>query len=412
MPVLWRVVRKDLTRWIRDPVGISLWALIPLAIALLMKLAFGGVGGATVPRAKVAIADADGTLLTRFLEGSFAQGRLAELIETEEADSAEAVSLAREGKVSAAILIPRGFTSDYLDGRTARLSLIKNPSQVILPGIVEEVLNVLADGGFYIRGIFEKPIDLLYAAIRAEGGPADSTVLGISSSIRGSFERVGAYLFPPAVSLDIAAEADEESPPSFLAIFFPGVILMSLLFVGQPLALDLWTEHKSGTYRRTEVAPPGAGGLVLGKTLAGCLLYLILFEILFLVGRYLLRIELARIQLAALFSAIAGFGFLAVLEWIVLLARTENGATILTSLIIMPLVFIGGSFFPFEEMPATLRSIGEHTPNGMVLVQLKSILEGHVHLLPILLTLGVSIAVGLVFVVLAGRRARRVFLGI
>jgi ABC-type multidrug transport system permease subunit len=35
---------------------------------------------------------------------------------------------------------------------------------------------------------------------------------------------------------------------------------------------------------------------------------------------------------------------------------------------------LGGSFFPFEAMPGWMRAVGELTPNGIAVVQLKDIL--------------------------------------
>ena len=53
-----------------------------------------------------------------------------------------------------------------------------------------------------------------------------------------------------------------------------------------------------------------------------------------------------------------------------------RAASVLTNSIAMPLLFIGGSFFPFETMPAWMARIGRWTPNGWALGHLKDILDG------------------------------------
>ncbi len=48
-----------------------------------------------------------------------------------------------------------------------------------------------------------------------------------------------------------------------------------------------------------------------------------------------------------------------------------------SSMIVFPLMMIGGSFFPLEVMPAWMARIGRWTPNGLGVAQLKEILFGH-----------------------------------
>ena len=45
-------------------------------------------------------------------------------------------------------------------------------------------------------------------------------------------------------------------------------------------------------------------------------------------------------------------------------------------MIVFPLIMIGGSFFPFEVMPAWMARIGRWTPNGLASRNVKQILFG------------------------------------
>jgi len=420
--VLWRFIKKDLLRHARDPVALILWAAIPLAVAILMRAAFGGDG--QIPQATLVIADQDDSFASRLLGAAFRAGPLAELIHAEEADSARAVELARQGEVSAALFIPRGFGKRYLDGGTPTLTLLRNPSQSILPAIVEETISVLADGGFYVRELFGDPIRTIRALAASDTVGASGSE--IATGIQTSMERIGVYFFPPVLTVanmgassdgagraeetDAVANASDEST-GILEIFFPGILTMSMLFLGQALAVDIWAEHKLGTFRRLHVTPKGVGGLVLGKVIAGTLILWLIFELLLLLGRYVFRIDLERIHLAALYSAMCGFGILAALHFIMVLAKSENGGTILGTLVVMPLVFLGGSFFPFETLSPTMRAIGMATPNGQILVQIKRIVSGGPLDAVVWITPLIAIGLGLAFTLLAARGARRRFLG-
>lgn len=412
-------IKKDLLRHARDPVALILWAAIPLVVAILMRAAFGGDD--QVPQATLVIADQDDSIVSQLVRGAFGAGPLEQLIQTEEADSVRAVELAQEGKVSAALFIPRGFGERYLEGDTPTLTLLRNPSQTILPGIVEEAIAVLASAGFYVRELLGDPIDMIRELSSSDSASVVANEL--STAIQTPFERVGPYLFPPILTveslLDSTAETkidgtDASAPREnvgFLEIFFPGILTMSMLFLGQALAADIWAEHKLGTFRRLQITPKGVGGLVLGKVLAGTIILLLIFELLLLLGRYAFRIDFERIHLAAIYSAVCGFAVLAALHFVMVLPRSENGGTILGSLMVMPLVFLGGSFFPFETLSPTMRLIGMATPNGHILVQIRRIVFGESLGTSVWLTALVSIALGLVFTKLAGWQARRRFSG-
>lgn len=404
------MVHKDLRRWTRDPVQIFLWAALPLAIAALMKLAFGG-GDSTI-RVRLAIADQDQTLVSQLVRGAFSQGELAQTYETTIVDSVEAWRLAADGDVSAALFIPRGFMDGFLDGKTVKLALVKNPAETILPVVAEETLEFLADGGTALRRILGDPLDRIVAAARGGEAPGDSTVLGISRGIGGSLERAGGSLFPPVLAVREVVPVAEAAPSiDYFALFFPGVVIMAMLFIGQALASDLWEEHKLGTLRRLVVTQEEARAWIVAKTLAGVVVYFCVFEGLFLAGKHLLRIDLGSIHLASLYLAVAGFAFLAALEAIVVLGRTETGGSVLSSVLIMPLVLLGGSLFPLESMPAVLRAIGERTPNGMILGEVKAILFGQASFSGVVSSLALCLALGAIFIAFAERQARRRFVG-
>ena len=415
----WLVFKKDVTRWGRDPLNLLLWAAIPLAVVLLMKLAFGGTAG--MPAAQLVWVDQDDSLISQAMRMAFSQEQVSSLIETVNADSAEAMEILRAGEASAVAIIPPKFGDDYLNAKHPRIELIKNPAQIVLPKIIEETFAILIDGASYLQFVFEEPIQSLTELFDAEGAPPDSTVLALSEGIGNPLELAGNYLFPPVIGVDFRGEESGSPVASdgtlgrevgFLELFFPGALLMSLLFVAQILAIDFWVEDKQGTYARSLSGVAGGSGFVLGKVLAGVLLLTLIYILLLLIGRFGLRIHLNNLLPAALYLGACSFGFVAVINYLAVFARTQKGATVLSSLVIMPLVILGGSFFPLEAMPDGLRQIGERTPNGMVSEQLKLILFERDLTTETYLVLGVSLLVGSLFIFLTDRQARRRFVGV
>jgi ABC-type multidrug transport system permease subunit len=82
---------------------------------------------------------------------------------------------------------------------------------------------------------------------------------------------------------------------------------------------------------------------------------------------------------------------------------------LLTNSIVMPLLFMGGSFFPFEAMPAWMSTIGKRTPNGWALLQFKEILAGRIDARAVSFAFAGLVVVAAVLFLFSERRMRRVF---
>jgi ABC-type multidrug transport system permease subunit len=116
-----------------------------------------------------------------------------------------------------------------------------------------------------------------------------------------------------------------------------------------------------------------------------------------------------RLPLALLWCMAAGTALLALMTLLHVSATSERGANMLSTIVVFPLIMIGGSFFPFEAMPAWMAAIGQWTPNGLALVRLKEILFGQPAAGPLLLAaVGIGVPAGLAFI-LTVRRLRGTF---
>jgi ABC-2 type transport system permease protein len=116
--------------------------------------------------------------------------------------------------------------------------------------------------------------------------------------------------------------------------------------------------------------------LLGGKLLASAVAILFSSLAILLVGQWYYGMPLARLPLAAAWSTLSGLIMLLLFLLIQLHASSQRAGSILTNSIVMPLLFVGGSFFPFEVMPQWMATIGRWTPNGWALAHLKDILFG------------------------------------
>ena len=94
-------------------------------------------------------------------------------------------------------------------------------------------------------------------------------------------------------------------------------------------------------------------------------------------GVTMFGVSIGRAPAALVWAAYAGGALFSYLVLIQVFASTTRGGQFLSSMIVFPLMMIGGSFFPLEVMPPWMARIGRWTPNGIGVAQIKEILFGH-----------------------------------
>ncbi len=278
------------------------------------------------------------------------------------------------------LVIPKGFGQAVLARQPCQLTLVKNPSQRILPGMIEEIVSALAEAGFYLQALAGDQLRLF------AGGPPpgastfpDETIVQTSLAFNRLGSRLGAYLDPPVIQLKTTVVAAQGAARSnFSALFFPSMVFMTVLFAVLGMSGDAWEEHKQGALRRMLGTPGGLAPLLAGKMLAGTVVFLLVAVAALASARWLMDIPVESPVAALLWMTLSGPVLLLLLTSLQLCAASQQTAHIVAFLVVFPLGMLGGGFFPFEFMPEWMARIGRLTPNGYALVQLKALMEGPV----------------------------------
>lgn len=390
---LGRAVRKDLRRLAADPWKLAVWLGVPLVIGVLMTTVMGGEGGPK-PQAKLYVDDRDQSFVSDLLVGAFTAEQLGELVQVERLAEDAAMARLNDGDGSALLVIPEGFGEAVLDESPTTLRLRTNPSQRILPGLIEEVLTLVRDGVFYLHRVFGEELALMRAAPEpGEFTLADPAVARIAVSVNGTMRRFGHYLDPVLIELETTTRdaegatttpAEEDKiPASFYML--PSVLLMALFFLAQGQAEDWWAEREHGTLRRIGCAPVKTSTVIAGKLGAVAVTFLALGTLLFAAG-YLYHdfLPWQTLPLAVAWWAAGGVALWVPLSWLQMTCGSRRGGAVIGNLLMFPLLMLGGSFFPFEAMPAWMERAGRWTPNGWILQELKPVMLGDQGLLGLL----------------------------
>lgn len=370
---------KDLRRHLRDPASLAFWVAMPLMIGGLLMLLLSGTEKGP-PRPHVLLADEDGGWVGDLVTRAFAAGKARKFLQVEEAETAEGRRRLGRGETSALLIIPPGFRRDVLRDQPATMVLVTNPAQRILPQIVEEGLELVVEAIFYLHRLAGPEVHKLLADLpdRADS-LTDDDISQISTSLNGTAQRAAKYLSPPVIELESEVdgspgEGQGGGMDRVREHFLSGILFMALLFMAGNLSGDFWRERDQGTLRRAACTPASTAALLAGKALASLVLIFAAALVVLLVGMLYLKLPLARLPLAAVWAALAGMCFFLFFVAVQLYASSQRAGVVLTNCVVFPLMFLGGSFFPFESMPGWMAAVGRHTPNGWALGRLEEIL--------------------------------------
>jgi ABC-type multidrug transport system permease subunit len=373
--LVWVTAIKDWRRLQRDPFSLAVWLAIPLILAVLMNLVFGG--RQPVPQGRLLVADEDGTIASGMLTAVFGRDPINKMVLVEKVSRQQGQARMDRGDASALLIVPPGFQDAYLRDQPFHLQLITNPAQHILPRMIEQALSITISAGFYLHHM---------TAMVAASPPSGRTIAQQAAAIYGLVADLVRYLNPPLIGIETAVTAETAPTQSFASLFFPSIIFLALLMMANALAIDIWKERTLGTLRRLAVAPYPLQAFLFGR-----LVFVIsVFGVVALAGlaaaRWVAGMPVANLPAAVLWMALSGTAFFLLYLLLTLYATGPREANLLGNVLLFPLSLLGGCFFPFEAMPAWMVSIGRWTPNGWAVLHFKAILSGQAS------SAGVSIA--------------------
>lgn len=156
---------------------------------------------------------------------------------------------------------------------------------------------------------------------------------------------------------------NEAGSGNYLEYFFPGTILMILLFTAIFSTISLIEDRREGFFQSVLVAPVSRASIVLGKILGGTSLALTQ-SLLFLLLSPFLGIHLGMLAWLKLLSVLfvsafglTGLGFLIAWQF-----NSVQGFHAVMNLLLMPLWILSGALFPEEGAFGWIKAVMKLNP--------------------------------------------------
>lgn len=400
------VARKDLRLFLRDRTALLMAFALPLVLALIFGSAMGVMGSDEgMGRITLLVEDLDQSARSRTLLEEV--GKSAGLTLKPAQDVRQRVA---GGKAVAALLIPNGYGADLDAGREARLHLYRDSAreieQQVVSGSLVPVLMRLS-GKEIGRAMMKKGL--------AAFGMDESVASELEKSLAGDGESGSDFMsaLPKTLGLeveDVTGVAEESDKYAGKAHAVAGIAVMMLLFGLTAAGGTLLEEEKGGTLLRLRLAPSASRAVLLGKAIFVVCIGLAQLGVLFAFGAIVFGLPVTRAPLAlavlsiALALAATGLGL-----WLAVTCRTQKQLEGLSTLIILGMSALGGSWFPLMITPTWFQKLGHFTLNAWAMDGYHAILWYGKGLDGILVEVGVLLAIAAVLVLLALRGWRRRF---
>ena len=199
----------------------------------------------------------------------------------------------------------------------------------------------------------------------------------------------------------------------YLEYFFPGTIALVLLFTAIFATIAVVEDRRSGFLQGVLVAPVSRGSIVLGQALGATTLAVVQGLLFLALAPFAgVQLSVARVLATTGTMAVVAFGLTNLGLMIAWRMESTQGFHAIMNLILLPIWFLSGAFFPATDAPTVLRWIMRLDPLTYGLAALRTTLYlgrdvAFADVPPLGTSLLVSIVFGVVTLVAATAVARR-----
>ncbi len=394
MGILWTITAKDLRQRFRDRSVLLLAFVVPIGLALVFDLLFGGLADGSLGEVDLGVVDLDGgpvgqAFSEQFLPaatGAFEdEGTTISVVPVPSVDGARAG--VEDGELDVAVVVPAGLSEALTEGSAARLEVVTHADRSLAGGVAASLSELFAQ---QVRGRFASQV----LAQRLQLPPDRASEF--AEAVAGVQGRVGVDTSPvPGRQLDLS---------TYLAA---GMAVFFLFFTVQFGVLGYLEERRDGTLPRLLAAPIARWQVLGAKTLTSLVVGLVSVAVLMLAAIPLLSAswgDPVAVGLLVVTAVVAATSLVAV---VAVVARTAEQANTWQSIVAIVLGMLGGAFFPIRGGPDWLASLSMAAPHAWFLRGLATLSDPTAGVADIGRPVAAMLAFALAMALLAGVLARR-----
>ena len=376
---LW-IAWKDLLELTRVRMLLVLLVLMPIFMMLMVGYIFPS--GGSINHLPVGLVDLDPLGNDNSLSHTFVLQLEAINNQTGMMDLSSATSFAdiktkiQNGDIYGGIIIPENFSSSFMTGKQATITIITDQSN---PQISTTM-----------QGVLTQTIDQM-GVLLAENRVINNTSIGADNSL--------AIVKPYAVETKGIVPGN----PNYFQFVAPGIIAMVVmmsLMTALPRAIS--HEKEVGTLDGMMAAPVNRLSILLGKTIAQMVRGMIQGVIILVLAVTLFGVTIyGSVPLIFALLLLGVFSFVGLGIVITSFAKNEETAAMMMMTIMFPMMFLSGVFFPIQQMPWFMQDISKVLPLTYATRALRKVMTLGAGIPSIATELAVLIGFGAVMILIA-----------
>ncbi len=339
----YRIAKKDLTELFRNRLGLVLLIVMPLFMMVMVGFIYPSNG--TITGLQVGLVNEDsgfnGAFMSNATHGGFIQNLEAindkshMLIITNVSSTASLKDMVQRGDLEGGIVIPGNFSQSMLTGQQSTLIIVTDESNPQISATIQAALS----------GVFN--------------------VMGQQIAIH-NVQTMNSTVNPLAViqPFNVQTQGVISGHPSYFDFIAPGIMAMTVMMsvmTGLPVAIS--QEKEIGTMDGMMVAPVNRLSILLGKTGAqtarGLIQGLIILGL--AIGIFGVAIQ-GSILLVFALLLLGVFSFVGLGIVVTSFTKDQETAQMLMMTLMFPMMFLGGVFFPIQQMPWYMQDISKALP--------------------------------------------------
>jgi ABC-2 type transport system permease protein len=402
-----KILRKELKAFLKDRRAVMLTFLLPAILISVFSLAFGGGNNDDdVQKIPLLVCDQDNSKITKQTLNDIDSVKMIEVIPCR-FDSA--IDLIKRGKRSSVLVLKKGFSDSVKAMKHLPWELQYDAAHIQEMGVLQSLLaRALYNsmGKIISKNAIIKNIDAQFPSMDSATRNMIIAKASTGSESDNSGEDKG---MQSIMKLNTVSVISTKTGNLGLVQAVAGTAVMMLLFSLTGMGGGLLDEKEQGTLKRLLYSPLHPAEILLGKMAASILVASVQLTFMFAFSSLVFHLHIADkvLPLAILIFATAfacsGFGLL-----LATFAKSRQQLQGMSTLIILSMSVIGGSMVPTFIMPQWMQDISVISINYWSIQGFYDILWRELPIAGTFLTkVGVLLAIGIVFTLLAFRLFRK-----
>ena len=338
----YRIAKKDLTELFRNRLGLVLLIVMPLFMMVMVGFIYPSNG--TVTNLQVGVVNEDsgfnGVFMSNMSTGGFLptlqviNNQTHMLIMTNVSSAADLKDQVQRGALEGGIVIPSNFSQSMLSGQQGTVIIVSDESNPQISATIKGALT----------GVFN--------------------AMGQQIAIHNVAPLNATNALAVVQPFNVQTQGVVSGNPSYFDFIAPGIMAMTVMMsvmTGLPVAIS--QEKEIGTMDGMMVAPVNRLSILLGKTMAQTARGLIQGVIILAlaIGIFGVAIQ-GSILLVFALLLLGVFSFVGLGIVVTSFTKDQETAQMLMMTLMFPMMFLGGVFFPIQQMPWYMQDIAQFLP--------------------------------------------------